>query len=66
MEKQEKENKDKKKSILDNIKSPKIRMLLSDEERMKEAIEKMIKEAAIEKKLDSAYEKTAKKLKRGN
>ena len=68
MKNEEKENKNenKSKSMLDKIRSSKIAILLSDEERMKEAIEKMIKEAAIEKKLDSAYEKTAKKLKRGN
>ena len=59
------ENKDKKEEITDKIKT-KIAMLFIIEERMRKSIEKMIKEASIEKKLDSAYEKTAKKLKRGN
>ena len=66
MKNEEKENKNENKSMLDKIRSSKIAILLSDEERMRKSIEKMIKEASIEKKLDSAYEKTAKKLKRGN
>ncbi len=57
--KKEKENKDKKKSILDNIKNPKIAILLSDEERMRKSMEKMVKEAA-----DQATERILKE--RGN
>ena len=57
MENKEKEHKDKKAEMLGKIKSPKIRMLLSDEERMKEAIKNM---------LPMAVEQAAKKLKRGN
>ena len=55
--KNEKENKDKKEEMMDKIKSPKIRMLLSDEERMKEAIKNM---------LPMAVEQAAKRSKRGN
>ena len=62
--KNEEENKDKKEEIA----KTKIAMLFLIEERMRKLIEKMIKESSIsiEKRLDSAYEKTAKKLKRGN
>ena len=57
--KNKKENKDKKKSILDNIKNPKIAILLSDEERMKQEMRKMLKMAA-----DQATERILKE--RGN
>lgn len=59
MKKKNEENKDKKKTILDNIKDPKIVILLSDEERMRESMKKMIKEAA-----DQATERILKE--RGN
>ena len=59
MENKEKENKDKKKSILDNIKNPKIAILLSDEERMKQEMRKMLKMVA-----DQATERILKE--RGN
>ena len=57
--KNKKENKDKKKSILDNIKNPKIAILLSDEERMKQEMRKMLKMVA-----DQATERILKE--RGN